>query len=78
MSDPKKTSRGYVVEHKESGVRYAVSPGNFNEKIHTKVRNLKPGETVLGYAPRAKPKRSAAQDVAVADVTPPVTNEPLK
>lgn len=45
---------GVVVEHKRSGIRYAVSGGNFNPKVHTKVRDLKPGETVLGYVPRRK------------------------
>lgn len=77
MSTPKKTSRGYVVEHKESEVRYAVSPQNFNEKTHTKIRELKPGETVRSYAPRAKPKR-ATPDVALFDVTIPVTPEITK
>lgn len=47
-------SRGIVVDHKETGVRYAVSESNFNEKVHTKVRDLKPGESVLSYRPRPK------------------------
>lgn len=56
-------SRGIVVTHKESGVRYAISKANFNPELHTEVRDLKPGETVLGYQP--KPKGSL-----VAETTP--------
>lgn len=47
-------SKGIVVDHKESGVRYAISEHNFNEKVHTRVRDLKPGETVLGFSPKGK------------------------
>lgn len=47
-------SRGIVVDHKETGVRYAISEHNFNDKVHAKVRDLKPGETVIGYRPRRK------------------------
>lgn len=47
-------SKGIVVDHKESGVRYAVSEKNFNEKVHKKVRDLKPGETVQGFQPKTK------------------------
>lgn len=43
------TPLGYVVDHKEAEVRYAVSPGNYNPKIHSKVRDLRPGETVRGF-----------------------------
>lgn len=52
MKKPVSTVRGFVVDHKTSKARYAVSPGNFNDKVHTKVRELKPGETVLGFRPR--------------------------
>jgi hypothetical protein len=45
---------GKVVDHNESGTRYAVSERNFNPKVHTFVRDLLPGETVLGYQPRRK------------------------
>ncbi|QDF15977.1 hypothetical protein H3N89_gp12 [Microbacterium phage MonChoix] len=45
-------SAGIVVKHKESGVQYAISEGNFNSKVHEKVRDLKPGESVRTYAPR--------------------------
>lgn len=57
MSTPKKTQSkaapaGVVVDHKEAGARYAVSPHNYNPKIHTRVRDLLPGESVLSF--RAK------------------------
>jgi hypothetical protein len=45
-------SKGIVVKHKESGVQYAISESNFNEATHEKVRDLKPGESVLTYKPR--------------------------
>jgi hypothetical protein len=45
---------GIVVDHKESGVRYAISEKNFDPKAHKKVRNLKAGETVLGFKPLRK------------------------
>ncbi len=44
-------THGIVVQHKETKVRYAVSEANYNEKVHTKVRDLKPSESVLGYRP---------------------------
>lgn len=44
-------SRGIIVDHKETGVRYAVSEGNYNPKVHKKVRELRPGETVQGFRP---------------------------
>ena len=56
------TVRGIVVDHKENGVRYAVSPRNYNPDIHILVRELRPGETVLGY----KPKRRQVQAPPVA------------
>lgn len=44
---------GYVVEHKDlPGTRYGVSERNYNPKIHKKIRDLKPGETPVGYRPR--------------------------
>jgi len=47
-------SKGIVVDHKESHVRFAISERNFNEKLHTKVRDLKAGETVIGFTPKRK------------------------
>ncbi|QKN87775.1 hypothetical protein NEBULOUS_14 [Microbacterium phage Nebulous] len=55
MTGIKPSSHGIVVDHKESGVRYAVSDKNYNEKIHRKVRDLRPGETVVGYQPKRLP-----------------------
>ena len=54
MSNIKSSSHGIVVEHKETGTLYAVSDHNYNEAVHRKVRDLKPGETVLGFTPRPK------------------------
>lgn len=47
-------ANGIVVDHKESGVRYAVSERNFNPKIHEKVRDLRPSETVIGFKPKSR------------------------
>ncbi|USH44763.1 hypothetical protein SEA_JUANYO_12 [Microbacterium phage Juanyo] len=54
MSQLKPSSHGIVVDHKETGVRYAISDVNYNPTIHSKVRDLKPHESVLSYKPRAK------------------------
>lgn len=60
MTGIKPSSHGIVVEHKESGVRYAISDSNYNEKAHRKVRDLRPGETVLGYRPKRGSEASEA------------------
>ncbi|QBZ73206.1 hypothetical protein SEA_THERESITA_13 [Microbacterium phage Theresita] len=60
-------SHGIVVEHKENGVRYAISEGNFNPKVHKKVRDLKPGESVLGYKPRRVTKVGDVAPVTLPD-----------
>lgn len=44
-------TKGIIVDHRESRVRYAISEQNFNKKVHKRVRDLKPGETILGYRP---------------------------
>jgi hypothetical protein len=54
MTDIKPSDHGIVVEHKEHGIRYAVSDRNYNPKVHRKVRDLKPGESVHDYAPRRR------------------------
>jgi hypothetical protein len=51
MASIKTSSHGIVVDHVESGVRYAISDKNYDPKINRKVRDLKPGETVLGFRP---------------------------
>lgn len=45
------SSHGIVVDHTESGVRYAISDKNYDPAINRKVRDLKVGETVLGFKP---------------------------
>lgn len=54
MTGIKPSGHGIVVEHKESGTRFAISDRNYDEKVHRKVRDLRAGETVLGYQPRRK------------------------
>ncbi|WNM75059.1 hypothetical protein SEA_MORRIGAN_14 [Microbacterium phage Morrigan] len=53
MTGIKASTHGIVVEHKESHVQFAISDQHYNEKIHRKVRDLRAGETVRGYQPRA-------------------------
>jgi hypothetical protein len=53
-------SKGIVVDHKESGIRYAISEHNFKEKVHTLVRDLKLGESILTF--KAKPIAQAIID----------------
>ena len=64
-----RTPRGYVVDHKTAPVRYAVSVKNYNPKKHRKVRELRPGETVLGFRPRRKESAPQASSVAEAPST---------
>jgi hypothetical protein len=45
---------GMIVDHKEHGIRYAVSERNYNPEIHEFVRDMLPGETTQGYRPRPK------------------------
>jgi hypothetical protein len=52
MSNIKPSDHGIVVEHKETQVRYAISDHNYNEKVHRKVRDLKPGESVRSFRPK--------------------------
>lgn len=47
-------SKGIVVDHKRSGVRYAISEERFNPKDHVRVRDLRSDESVLSYVPRRK------------------------
>ena len=59
---------GVVVDHKETGIRYAISEKNFNPDIHKRVRDLKPGETVLSFQPVARK--------TIGDVAPVVLPNP--
>jgi hypothetical protein len=67
MSELKPSSHGIVVEHKESGVRYAVSDKNHNPDVARKVRDLRPGETVLGFSPL---RRGSLGSLATTTPTP--------
>lgn len=58
-------SKGIVVDHKETDVRYAISEKNFNPKVHTRVRDLKPGESIIGFTP--KPRLQFEQDEAARE-----------
>lgn len=75
MSQLKPSSHGIVVDHKETGVRYAISDVNYNPNIHAKVRDLKPGESVLAYRPRAK---ESLQDAVGTQGTPKATGDATK
>jgi hypothetical protein len=50
----KQSDHGIVVEHVENGVQYAISDRNYNVKLHRKVRDLLPGESVRTYRPRRR------------------------
>lgn len=52
---------GIIVDEIDSGVRHAISEVNFNDKTQTRVRELKPGETILGYKPRARQERGDSE-----------------
>lgn len=74
MSNRKKvkTTVGYVVDHKTSEVRYAVSTQNFNPKVHAKVRDLEQHETVRGF----RPKRIKSADQSQSAQTSPEAPSP--
>ena len=71
MTGTKPSTYGIVVDHKESGVRYAISDKNYDERVHRKVRNLKPGESVQGYV--AKVLSDAA--ISASDPNTPTGQE---
>ena len=50
----KPSDHGIVVEHKETGLRFASLDQHYNPDTMRKVRDLRPGETVLSYQPRHK------------------------
>jgi hypothetical protein len=54
MSQIKPSDHGIVVEHKETEMHFAVSDRNYNPEVHRKVRDLRPGESVITYRPRPK------------------------
>lgn len=56
MSNIKPSSHGIVVQNKESGLRYASHDRNYDPKTERKVRDLKPGESVLSYPVKEAPE----------------------
>lgn len=54
MTEIKPSDHGIVVEHKETDIRFAVSDRNYDPKVHRKIRDLRPGESVQSYSPRPK------------------------
>jgi len=62
--------KGIVVDNLESGVRYSISEENLDEKTEVKIRDLNPGETILGYT--VKPVTTSSNtDVAVLPLEEP-------
>lgn len=55
MTAIKPSDHGIVVDNTENGRRYAISDRNYNPKVHRKVRDLRPGESVTSYRPKASP-----------------------
>lgn len=76
MTGIKPSSHGIVVDHKESGTRFAISDRNYDERVHRKVRDLKPGETVLGYQPKSREDSEAAADPQSGTGTAEATEKP--
>lgn len=78
MAKPADHGIGYVVDHKTSDARYAVSPENVNPKVHDIVRPLKLSETVRGFTPKRlnkKPSGPATSAGAPDTDATPATNE---
>lgn len=47
-------SRGIVVQHKDTGNVYAISPENINPKTEKKIRNLTRSESIRSFKPFPK------------------------
>lgn len=75
MTAIKPSSHGIVVDHVESGVRYAISDKNYNPKVNRKVRDLKPGETVRGFQPLRHEALGGETGALEATVAPENTAE---
>lgn len=67
MTGIKPSTHGIVVDHIESGVRYAISDKNYDVRVHRKVRDLVPGETVIGFRPKRRDALVPAQDAGVPE-----------
>lgn len=74
MTGIKPSTHGIVVDHKESGIRFAISDRNYNEKVHRKVRDLRPGETVHGFRPKRRTEGSEAASSPQGGTGTPETN----
>lgn len=57
---------GIVVQHKATGNTYAVSEENFNSKTESKVRELKPGESIRSFAHKPKTNNKPATTATAA------------
>lgn len=55
----KPSSHGIVVEHKESGNRYASLDENFDPKNERKIRDLLPGESIMSYPVKSREEYAA-------------------
>lgn len=51
---PEPSNHGIVVEHKDSGLRYASLDANFDPENERYVRDLRPEESVLSYRPKTR------------------------
>jgi len=71
MSNIKPSDHGIVVEGKESGLRYASLDENFDPTTERKIRDLRPGESVLSYVPKR-----VSQDDSEEQGSPAPTNDP--
>lgn len=69
MTGIKPSSHGIVVDHIESGVRYAISDKNYDVTQHRKVRDLVPGETVRGFRPKRRDALVPAEDAGGLEST---------
>lgn len=72
-------TNGIVVDNVEAGARYAISRANFDIRTERFVRDLKPGETVLGYTAKSIPGSTRLEDGADSEVsTDPETPETVE
>lgn len=78
MTTIKPSDHGIVVDHVESGVRYAISDRNYDVKVHRKVRDLRPGESVLSYRPRSRVSQESLGDAGSPAPTQDATGDALE
>lgn len=58
----KPSDHGIVVDHLPTGNRYAISDRHYDQRVHRKVRDLEPGETVIGYVHKPRQDRELRED----------------